>query len=89
MGEYSLTLFLLTSGSSKNQLTQKITLQKIIHPNVTVKLKTPPKKFLLSLISNKQKDNTYKKIKIQTILKNNLIKKVFIKFPPTNFEQKS
>ena len=49
----------------------------------------PPKKFLLFLISNKEKDNTYKKIKIQTILKKNLIKKVFIKFPPTNFAQKS
>lgn len=63
-------------------------LLKIILPKVTSKVKIPPKKFLL-LISNKQKENTYKKIKIQTILKKNLIKKVFIKFPPTNFAPKS
>ena len=55
-----------------------ILLNIILH-TVTINVKTPPKKFLLLLISNKQKDNTYKKMKTQTILKNNLIKKVFIK----------
>lgn len=54
-------------------------LLNIILHTVIIKVKIPPKKFLLFLISNKQKDNTYKKMKIQTTLKNNLIKKVFIK----------